>query len=204
MKNVADRSFRVYGKKLENFDFEKYVKEVRKTVDISIPHSGNVYHASVNKLEEFEAFEWIRWNVYGGLDIQMGTCAGRNKNTTAVEYHAGSEVVIAITDCILPLGHTYDMEGNTYDAELMEPFFLKKGEAVELYGTTLHYSPIEPDSEGYFTLVALLKGTNEDLENPSKNPLLLKKNKYMIVHSSRTDKIEAGAIPGFVNTALSV
>lgn len=202
MKTITDLCFRTYGKKLEEFDFSGYVDQIKKTADISIPTSGNEYHPSVKTLEDSEVFEWLRWNIYGGLNIQLGTCAGHNKNTTAVEYHAGSEVVIALTDCILPLGHTFDMDGNTYDAKLMEKFFLKKGEAVELFGTTLHYSPIESDSNGYFTLVALLKGTNEDLENKNSNPLLLKMNKYMIVHPSRSDKVTDGAIPGLVNAEL--
>lgn len=201
MKNVLDKEFKSFGKVLKGFDFEKFVNNFSQNFTITIPEKGNEYIGSVPEIEETEVFSWLKDSVYGGLEIQLGTCAGHNQVTTAIEFHQGSEVVIALTDCILELGQVSDIIDNTYNANLMSTFKLEKGQAVELFGTTLHYSPIKTTKDGYVTLVALLKGTNESTSN-SKNPLILAKNKFMLVHSSRIDKIENGAIPGFINDKI--
>ena len=202
MKTVNDTTFKNYGKKIEGFDFNNYLSKMDIRKKYIIPDLGNKYIASISELENSDLCEWLGLNVYGGLDIQLGICAGHNKNTTAVEYHIGSEVVVAATDCILPLGLVNDIKDNRYEAKLMERFLLKKGEAVELFSNTLHYSPVEINGNGYITLVALLRGTNENLEKGTDNILLLSKNKYMIVHKSRKDKIESGAYPGLINYDL--
>lgn len=197
MNTIMHDAFKSYGKVLSGFDFKKLADEL----EVLVPESGNQYVASVSSLEKLSVFTWLKENVFGKLDIQLGTCAGHNQKITAVEYHQGSEVVVALSDCILCLGHVYDIVDETYDADLMEHFLLKKGQAVELYGTTLHYSPLEIDRDGYSTLVALLKGTNENI-TVSKASLLVAKNKFMLVHSSRKDKIDKGALAGFTNKEI--
>lgn len=199
MDKVTEPTFKLYGKVLADFDFENYVKTIDNQKIVSIPDDGNNYLASIQELEETSLFSWLKENVFGGLEIQLGTCAGHNTVLSAVEYHQGSEVVIALTDCLLTLGHVSDLDGLYYDAELMKSFVIRKGEAVELFSTTLHYSPIQLDLSGYATIVGLLKGTNDSLDSTSENQMLLAKNKFMIVHSSRKDKIEKGAFPGFYN-----
>ena len=133
--------------------------------------------------------------------MQLGICAGNNQQISAVEYHMGSEVVIALRDCIISLGKVADMQNGSYDGSLMETFLLKRGTAIELFSHTLHYSPLVYQ-EPYITLVALLRGTNDTLEKSPTNQMLLAKNKYMIVHPSRIDKIAQGALPNFHNTLL--
>jgi len=53
-----------------------------------------------------------------------------------------------------------------------------------------------------FKVPSLLKGTNDLLTQASQNPLLLAKNKFMIVHASREDKIAAGALPNLKNQRI--
>ena len=202
MNRVNRDEFKKYGHFLTGFDFSNSAVQFVPESAYAIPESGNRYTASVPDLERLPVFQWLKESVYGGLEIQLGVCAGHNQVTTALEYHIGSEVVIALKDCLLPLGLKKDMKGNYYHAQNMETFLLKKGEAVELFDTTLHYSPLECDTTGYATLVALLKGTNTPLDKKGDNPLLLAKNKFMIVHSSREDKLLEGAFAGFIHPAL--
>lgn len=107
----------------------------------------------------------------------------------------GSEVIVAMTDCILSLGRVQDTNSFKYDSRLLKKFIFKEGEAVELFSTTLHYSPIEIDKGGYITIVGLIKATNDVLESTSDNPMLTAKNEFMLVHESRNDKI-MNHIPG--------
>lgn len=199
MKEIDEQTFARYGQELSDFDFESFVDTYHEDLIEKIPLTGNHYEASVAELEKTALYDWLKENIYGDMEIQLGICAGQNTETTAVEYHMGSEIVIALTDCLLPLGIKADLIDASYDVDKMETFILKKGQAVELYSTTLHYSPLKKDKQGYATLVALLKGTNDVLPQPSKNPLLLAKNKFMIVHASREDKIAAGALPNLNN-----
>lgn len=196
-QTVMDKAFQSYGKVLTGFDFETLVEQVESNEKLIIPESGNHYIASLAFLEALDVSRWLQTEVFGGLAIQLGMCAGHNEKLTAVEYHQGSEVIIALTDCVIEVGHAYDIVKQTYDACFMSSFLLKKGQAVELYSRTLHYSPLQINSEGYLTLIALIKGTNDKMSQ-TDNPLLLAKNKFMLVHESRIDKIAMGAVPGFI------
>jgi len=202
MKEINEQTFARYGQELKGFDFVDFVDTHHEELIEKIPRTGNHYEASTANLESTSLYDWLKENVYGNMEIQLGICAGQNTETTAVEYHMGSEVVIALTDCLLPLGAQADMIEAHYDVAKMETFLLKKGQAVELYSTTLHYSPLKKDDQGYATLVALLRGTNDLLTQASQNPLLLVKNKFMIVHASREDKIAAGALPNLKNQRI--
>lgn len=201
IKDIYDLDFKEYGRVLRGLDFSEMIKYTEK--NIHIPTVGNEYFSSVKELEEFNVVEDIKSLIYGGLDIQVGPCAGQNVALTGVEYHQGSEVVIAVKDCILILGKQQEIENNTYNSDKAEVFYLSKGEAVELYGTTLHYTPCKVDEEGFITIVILIKGTNDSIEN-CDNKILTKKNKYFITHSSQKDKIENGAYPGLLGSLINI
>lgn len=202
MKKINHRSFKYYGQVITNHSFSKMIDEIIEKNLISIPEFGNQYIASVPAIENLPEFDWIRKNIFGGLPIQFGSGAGHNKTITAVEFHQGSEVIVAVTDSILVVGHRYDIENNQYDASLMETFLLEKGSAIELYSTTLHYSPIETNNFGYQQAIALIKGTNTELQEKIDNPLVRVKNKFMLVHKSRKDKIIDGFLEGLIDDQL--
>lgn len=84
-------------------------------------------------------------------------------------------------------------------------FFQSKGSAVELYSTTLHYTPCKVSEEGFMTLVILPEGTNAPLENTSnKNILLTKKNKFFMTHPSQKAKVESGNHPGLIGELIKI
>lgn len=202
MKTVKDASFKSYGRVITEHDFTEMIEEMTKKNMIPVPETGNRYIAAVPEIEALPEFDWVRKNIFGGLDIQFGSGAGHNKAITAIEFHQGSEVIVAVTDAILVVGHRYDIEDNQYDASLMETFLLEKGTAIEMYSTTLHYSPIETDEKGYQQAIALIKGTNTELTEEIENPLVKVTNKFMLVHESRKDKIADGFLVGLIDKNL--
>lgn len=129
------------------------------------------------------------------MPIEVGTCAGQNTQLLGMEYHQGSETIIAITDCLLILGKLQDMENSTYDTKSVEYFYIDAGECVELYSTTLHYAPCQITKNGFAIICILPQGTNFE-STASINPLLTMKNKFFITHPSQTKIIMSGAIPG--------
>lgn len=202
IKNVTDASFGKYGKIMTEFSFEKILKEMEHT---PLPKDV-IYVPSVEALEMLpEAVEVCRKG-FGGLPIQIGYCNGDNHKLNALEYHRSSEIDIAATDLILLLGCQQDIrEGDIYDTDKVEAFFVPAGTAVELYATTLHYAPCSANEGGFRCVVVLPKGTNEELpfepEKTGENRLLTAVNKWLISHEeARID----GAFCGLKGENVSV
>ena len=110
--SVFDDEFKTFGRVIEGFDFSELKRIMLEKT--SVPESGNVYVASVPELESTAAFEEIQNHIYGGMSVQIGYCNGRNTTYNGFEYHKGSEINIAVTDFMLVLGHSWDIEDNKY------------------------------------------------------------------------------------------
>ncbi len=199
--SVEDKDFVTFGKIL-NIDVEELIL---KGMERDIPKEGNVYVHSDKKLEETNVFNNIKNEVYGGLEIQIGYCNGKNDTYNGFEYHKGSEVVVAITDFMLVLGNSWDLENNTYHVDMAKVFFVPKGTVLELYQTTLHLSPCKVNDDGFKSIIILPKGTNTELEKSEKvqtqteeGKILLMKNKWIIVHKDREPLIKRGAYAGLL------
>ena len=129
IQNVADASFRKYGKVLKGYDFSALLKEMKHT---PVPDDV-VYVPSVEELEALDVAKELQNKGFGGIPIEIGYCNGHNKKLNAVEYHRSSEINVAATDAILMLGSQQDItEDFTYDTSLVEAFLVPKGCAVEV------------------------------------------------------------------------
>ena len=199
--SVFDDEFKTYGKIVEGYDFGDLTEYVgHKT---QMPESGNVYVASVAELENTLVFTELKNRLYGGVDIQIGYCNGKNSTYNGFEYHKCSEVNIAVTDMVLVLGHTWQIKGNKFYVGDEKVFFVPSGVAVEMYQTTLHLSPCKVCDGGFKDIVVLARGTNTPLDKKSDDPcgedeLLLMKNKWVIAHKDRKPLVEQGAHIGLV------
>lgn len=198
--SVFDDEFKSFGRIVKGFDFSEIIAKMEQT---EIPENGNVYFASVKELEDCSVFADVQNILYGGMPIQIGYCNGRNTTYNGFEYHKGSEINIAVTDFMLVLGHTYDIEDNKYFVGNETVFFVPKGTAIEMYQTTLHLSPCRVTDEGFKDVVILPKGTNTPLDKKIKNDdlesqLLLQKNKWVIAHKDREPLVKQGAHIGLI------
>lgn len=197
--SVNDAAFRKYGRVVTNVDFTELVQEMKKT---PVPE-GVVYEPSVEALEALPVMQALSDTVYGEMPIQIGYCNGRNTTYNGFEFHKGSEINVAATDFMLVLGHTWEIQNNTYRVEDAKVFFVKKGTAIEMYQTTLHLSPCRVTDEGFRDVVVLPRGTNTPLEHKGEAAeaeagLLLQKNKWVIAHPDREPLIKQGAHPGLL------
>ena len=111
-----------------------------------------------------------------------------------------SETIIAVTDYILALGKRQDMEENDYDIEKCELFYVPKGTVVELYATTLHYTPITV-KDSFETICLLLRGTGDSCQ---RRGILKKKNKWFIAHKDNVEKVQAGDYPGLKGKMIHI
>jgi hypothetical protein len=195
---VFEDQFKGYGRVCSLVDSSGLLGWAKSTIDV--PRSGTRYVPSLTVLEHREEIQRLGRCVYGRLPFQAGTCAGNNSQLTGVEYHQGSETVVAVSDCVMLLGRVQDIVHLSYDGSATEAFFIPSGTAVELFSTTLHYTPCQATPEGFLVLILLLEGTNAPLEaghrTSDDHPLLTKVNKFLMVHASQREKIESGIRPG--------
>ena len=174
---------------------------------------GVVYEARVTGLEEEESLlAWLTWRIYGGMRVQLGWCYGRNQSLDGLEYHKGNEVIIAVTDLVLLLGHYDDIQWQpqpSYDSARIKAFYVPQGSVVELYAWCLHYAPVHTNTKtGFCSLIALPFGTNQAFERkPAKigeSVLLFARNKWLIVHPDQADLVKEGAFAGINGENLHI
>lgn len=189
---VTEETFAPYGKVLD-LDTEEMIA---KAAEIPMPEVGSVYEAGVKALENLPVKEILERDIFGEMDVQVGYCYGHNDCLGALEWHKSSEINVAVTDMILFLGTISEMEDGVYPAEKIKAFLVKKGTALEVYATTLHFCPCETEPAGFGCIVVLPKGTNLPLPKPAKDPLLFRRNKWLIAHPDNTALAEKGAVAG--------
>ena len=145
---------------------------------------------SVEALENLSSIRLLAQRVYGNVDVIVGIVFGNNCVLKGIEYHQGSETIIAVTDFVLIVGHVWDMKGQTCDTSLCESFYVPQGTIVECYGTILHYTSISVNDNGFKTICLLLKGTAEPLLE--RQGILKKKNKWFIAYKENLGKVQSG------------
>ena len=186
--STADECFARFGKVIES----PYYHDLKEaSVGVEIPSEGTKYFPSVAAFETNDINDHYT-QMFGGLDIQIGCCLGRNKTMNALEWHKSSEIAVALSDMILLLGDIRDMENGKYDSKNLKAFFVMEGESVELYSTTLHFCPINVKDTPFTNVVILPRGTNTPLERPSLDKRLISKNKWLIIHKDFTAQVELG------------
>ncbi|MBQ9914826.1 MAG: DUF4867 family protein [Clostridia bacterium] len=190
---VTDKEFLPFGRVL-SLDTEEIVKEGEK---VQMPREGSQYVPSKAEFEALPIMKTIQNECFGELPTQLGYCWGHSNMLNALEWHKCSEVNIAVTDLILLLGDVRDLEeGNKYDSAKVKAFRVLKGEAIEVYATTLHFCPIEVSASGFGCVVGLLKGTNTDLELAPEDKRLFRKNKWIIAHNENKALLDKGVVGG--------
>lgn len=199
MKSIDDESFQTFGKRIDE-DVNDVIAYV--STNVHPPKLGTCYQPSVLAIEQFSSIQKISQKVYGYMDVMAGVVSGHNDVLNGVEYHQGSETIIAATDYILVVGHIWDMKGNTYDSQMCEIFYVPKGTIVECYSTTLHYTPICVSDEGFLTICLLLKETGDVLKQ--REGILKKKNKWFIAHLENQEKIKSGDFPGLMGNLIRI
>lgn len=207
--SCSSKEFERYGKVIYGYDFNELVQYAEKNTNI--PPSGNIYVGSVDEMEGiFPLFSSLKNNFYGGMDVQIGYCNGNNSFLNGLEYHKSSEINVAVTDMVLLLAKTTEIENDVLNSSLVKAFFIPRGTAVELYQTTMHFAPCKVTEHGFKCIVILPKETNTEISLNEKEILtnedryLFKRNKWLLVHGDKQDLITKGAFHGISGENLEV
>lgn len=203
-KSVYSDEFLSYGKIIDELDFTHLINTIDRT---EVPIAGNRYVAHDEQCFQSVPKAYLD-ELFGEMPVQVGYVNGNNAKLNALEYHKSSEVNIAITDLVLLLGHIKDIKDNTYHTKNVEAFFVPKGTAIEVYGTTLHFAPCKVDDKGFKCAVILPYGTNvSDVKDKTllkDSKLLFKTNKWLLAHSEHKAFVEQGAHVGLIGENIEV
>jgi len=185
IKSLDNEAFVKYGFLVRGFDFTELLDVLVNTTDR--PESSVIYKPGDERLEELKIAAGIRDNLFGGIPVQIGYCNGNNKALNCLEYHRGSEVIVAAEDIVLLVAPLQEVKNGKLDTSKVEAFLQPAGSAVLIYETTMHYAPCNaPGSNGFRTIVALPKDTNTkkpDIDiNNDEDKMLLARNKWLIAH----------------------
>jgi len=205
IKRINNQSFRDYGKIISGYDFSELLDYMEHKT--SIPEEGNIYKASVPELEQFKIKDRLEKGFYGEMPIQIGYCNGHNSTLNGLEYHIGSETDIAVTELVLLLGKLQDVTDGHFYSKAVEAFFVPKATALQLYETTLHFSPCKTEAGGFKCIVILPRGTNEPLENGKAkygDKFLFARNKWLLAHPERKPLMEQGACLGIIGDNIEI
>ena len=190
--DIHSKEFSKYGRVLD-IDTHETVAVCEK---ISRPENGIAYMKLCPELELLPNSNNLKEYAFGELNAQIGLCHGYNSYLNGLEYHKSSEINIAATPLVLLLGLEYEMVGNEYSASNVKAFYLEKGDAIEVYSTSLHFCPCQTDDNGFSCVVILPEGTNDVLDKSYCDKLLFRKNKWLICHEDNQALNEKGVYPG--------
>lgn len=198
---VDSEEFAEYGCRISGIDVSEIVKVGS---EISFPEEGSIYVPSQPEFEALDIAEKLRKQCFGELPTQVGYCYGHNHLLNGWEWHTSSEINIAVTDLVLLLAKRSEMKDGKIDSSAAKAFLLKAGDIVEVYATSLHFCPCETAKSGFGCVVALPTGTNVPLEEAAQDPLLFRKNKWLIAHEKNEGLIQRGVVPGISGENLEV
>lgn len=205
IQTLTAPEFARYGQVYSQYDLTAINAYMDKR--ITIPQDKNFYRTSNSELEAIPELQKIGRDIYAGMPIQAGECVGQSTSLSAVEFHQGSEVNVFQTDVVMVLGKRSDFVAGEFAADQKAKlFFVPRGTVVEFYSDTLHYSPCKVHPTGFKFIVIVIKGTNQPLPAnfKSTNPLIVKQNKFQVVHATRKDKIAQGIQVGVTGKLVAV
>lgn len=191
--SVNDEEFASFGRVIDFLDTKEIVAVASR---IEAPEGSSSYVPSQSEFEALSIAKEIEDKCFGTLPTQIGYCWGHSNFLNATEWHTSSEVNVAITPLVLILGHVWDIKNEKIDSSCFKAFYLPKGTAVEVYSTTLHFCPCEVEKSGFGCVVALPRGTNTPLSYNVGDPLLFRKNKWIIAHEENTVLQNRGVVSG--------
>lgn len=204
IKSINNTEFYDYGQPLHDFNFYSLIEY---TDTHARPTDGVTYKTLVEEMQNQSIKQSIQRTLFGGMLIQIGWCYGYNTKLNALEYHKSSEVIVAVSDLLLLLGKKKDIKNDQYPTQKVVGFYMQKGEAVELYSTSLHYAPVQTNKSGFKSIIILPQSTNEPLDFiPDKNGegrFLTHKNKWLLAHPD-SSAAQNGAYVGLIGDNIEV
>lgn len=198
--SVTDSEFKSYGRVWDDVPSALTAPLTEALSATPIPE-GSKYVASAPELEQVEGADTLGLLMYGGRPFQLGWCNGHNTKLNCLEYHRASEFNLGARDFILLLAKREQIADGKLDTAQVKAFRAPAGTLVEVYGTTLHYTPCMVDDGGFQVMVALPAGTNgprpeaaADMPAAGDSYCYWKADKWVLCHADSSKAAEGGYV----------
>lgn len=215
ISSVGDSVFAPYGRIIKGVD-TRDILEILKSLPL---REKSNYVASEPALEALPAADFFRDHVFAGMPIQMGSVTGRNSRLDCLEHHMCSEVVMDTEDVVLLLAKREDVKvlddpdrqfgcRLQLNSKQVRAFLAKAGQVVELYNSTLHFTPCGMNATHDFRgLVVLSKGTNGGkpnlVPNTEEDLTIWGRDNWLLAHSD-SPQARLGAYVGIVGENIDI
>lgn len=150
--SVNDPEFKSYGNVWDDVPSELTLLVLEALSATPIPE-GSKYVASAPELESVKGADKLGFLMFGGRPFQLGWCNGHNTQLNCLEYHRASEFNLGARDFILLVAHRWEIEDGKLDTACVKAFRVPAGTVVEVFNTTLHYTPCMVDDGGFQVMV---------------------------------------------------
>ena len=207
--SVTDPEFKSYGRVWDDVPSGLTAPLVEALAVTPIPE-GSKYVASAPELEQVEGADTFGLLMYGGRPFQLGWCNGHNTKLNCLEYHRSSEFNLGARDFILLLAKREQIVDGKLDTARVKAFRAPAGTLVEVYATTLHYTPCMVDDGGFQVMVALPAGTNgprpeaaADMPAAGDSYCYWKADKWVLCHADGPKAAEGGYV-GLIGKNLDI
>lgn len=207
IRSVFDPSFLPYGFVLNPIPYETYFDYLEKHT--IVPAIKNQYVAHDQELETFIGSSLRLPGLVPHQTYQFGYVNGHNTKLNALEYHKSSEINVVLTPLVLFLGHTSKIKNNSFHTTDLEIFFVPAKTVIEIFDTTLHFSPCKVQESGFKCGVILPYGTNMQFETvehkqTEEDYRYFKTNKWLLAHPENTTLVDIGAHIGIIGPNLEI
>lgn len=205
--SINDPEFSIYGDVLDCVEFQPFIDYLKN--ETSIPEEGNQYLPHVEALDVLSLSNTVVHDVFGRVPLEYGFVNGNNTKLNALEFHKSSEINVAATPFILLLAHLNDINDFTIDSSKVKAFFIPEDTVIEVYATTLHFSPCKVSDEGFKCGVILPYGTNMEFISPKSsqgryNRFLFKTNKWLLNHPENKRMADLHATSGITGENIEI
>ena len=209
IESVLDPAFAAYGQVVTGLE-EARAKILAALAGTPQPAAGTDYCPEDPSLQELPAAAEVSEHLFGGMPCQLGWCNGHNTRLNCLEYHRASEFNLGARDFILLLAKREQIVDGKLDTAQVKAFRAPAGTLVEVYATTLHYTPCMVDDGGFQVMVALPAGTNgprpeaaADMPAAGDSYCYWKADKWVLCHADSPKAAEGGYV-GLIGKNLDI
>ena len=206
--SVNDPEFKPYGRVVTGLESAK--AEILAALATTPLPEATDYVAEEPVLQKLPAMVEVSEHLFGGMPVQLGWCNGHNTRLNCLEYHRASEFNLGARDFILLVAHRWEIEDGKLDTACVKAFRVPAGKVVEVFNTTLHYTPCMVDDGGFQVMVALPAGTNgprpeaaADMPAAGDSYCYWKADKWVLCHADSPKAAEGGYV-GLVGKNLDI
>ena len=206
--SVNDPEFKPYGRVVTGLEAAK--AEILQALATTPLPEATDYVAEEPVLQKLPAMVEVSKHLFGGMPVQLGWCNGHNTQLNCLEYHRASEFNLGARDFILLVAHRWEIEDGKLDTACVKAFRVPAGTVVEVFNTTLHYTPCMVDDGGFQVMVALPAGTNgprpeaaADMPAAGDSYCYWKADKWVLCHADSPKAAEGGYV-GLVGKNLDI